>query len=381
MIYLDNNATTPIDERVLEAMMPYFSNQYGNAASNHKFGLEANEAVKKARKQVAELIGSNPNEIIFTSGATEAINLAIKGVVEKNNKKGKHIITATTEHSAVLDTCKYLETKGYEVSYLPVKNDGLIDLKKFRQAFQPDTILVSVMYVNNETGVIQPIDEIAKITHEHGAIFMTDGTQAVGKIPVNMSFSKIDLLAFSGHKFYGPKGIGCLYVKSQGRNRVKVSPLIHGGGHERGLRSGTLNVPLIMGFGKACELARFEMAKNEEHIRELRDFLETRVLRISGTSINGNWNKRLYNVTNIHFKGIDVDSFLIGMNNVMFSNGSACTSASIEPSHVLMAMGLKKNEAFSSFRFSFSKENQITEIRYLLTRLQQILNKSRDSVS
>ncbi|MCU0824954.1 MAG: cysteine desulfurase, partial [Leptospira sp.] len=304
IIYLDNNATTPIDPRVLEEMMPFLTTNFANAASTHRFGVSAHEAVKKARQQVADLIGADTHEIIFTSGATEAINLAIKGVAEAYANKGKHIVTVSTEHSAVLDTCRYLETKGFEITYLPVQNDGLLELEVVKQAIRNDTILVSVMHVNNETGVIQPIQEISELAHEKGAIFMSDCTQSVGKIKVNVDELGIDLLCFSAHKIYGPKGVGALFIR-QRKNRIKIPALLHGGGHERGMRSGTLNVPGIVGLGKACELAQAEMAENEAKIREMRDYLESELLKIEGTWINGNREKRLYNVINIGFKGLD----------------------------------------------------------------------------
>lgn len=377
LIYLDNNATTPVDERVLEAMLPYFSKFYGNAASNHKFGLEVKGAVKKAREQISSLIGCDRNEIIFTSGATEAINLGIKGVAESYRDKGKHIITVATEHYAVLDTCKYLEKNGFEVTYLPVLPDGLLDFQEVEKAFRPDTILVCVMYVNNETGVIQPIEEIANLAHEHGALFMTDATQAIGKIPINVRKMNIDLLAFSGHKFYGPKGIGALYVQRSGRPRVNLLPLIHGGGHEKGMRSGTLNVPGIVGLGKACEIAESEMEDNEKHIREIRDYLETELLKMEGIRVNGNREKRLYNVSNILFEGVDADAIIMGMENVMVSTGSACTSHRVEPSHVLLAMGLSEEEAFSSLRLSFSIKNRKNELKILFGLFKEIISNLR----
>lgn len=376
-IYLDNNATTPVDERVLEAMLPFFSQIYGNAASNHKFGLEVKSAVKKAREQISGLIGCDRNEIIFTSGATEAINLGIKGVAESYMDKGRHIITVATEHYAVLDTCKYLEKNGFDVTYLPVLPDGLLDFQEIEKAFRPDTILACVMYVNNETGVIQPIEEIAALAHEHGALFMTDATQAVGKIPIDVRKMYIDLLAFSGHKFYGPKGIGALYVQRRGRQRVNLSPLIHGGGHEKGMRSGTLNVPGIVGLGKACEIAALEMADNETHIREMRDYLETELLKMEGIRINGNRENRLYNVSNILFEGVDADAIIMGMENVMVSTGSACTSDKVEPSHVLLAMGVSEGEAFSSLRLSFSMKNRKNELNILFRLFKEIVSNLR----
>jgi cysteine desulfurase len=363
IIYLDNNATTPIDPRVLEEMMPFLTTNFANAASTHRFGVSAHEAVKKARQQVADLIGADTHEIIFTSGATEAINLAIKGVAEAYAHKGKHIVTVSTEHSAVIDTCQYLETKGFEVTYLPVQNDGLLDLEVVKDVIRTDTILVSVMHVNNETGVIQPIQEISELAHQKGAIFMTDCTQSVGKIPVNVDELGIDLICFSAHKIYGPKGVGALFIR-QRKNRIKIPALLHGGGHERGMRSGTLNVPGIVGLGKACELAPEEMCENETKIREMRDYLESELLKIDGTWINGNREKRLYNVTNIGFEGVDSEALIMGLSNpedgspmITVSNGSACTAASIDPSHVLIAMHLSEEKAFNSIRFSFGKTN------------------------
>lgn len=374
IIYLDNNATTPLDQRVLDAMMPFFTSNFANAASTHRFGLAAHDVVKKARQQVADLIGSDTHEIIFTSGATEAINLAIKGVAEAYSQKGKHIVTVSTEHSAVLDTCRYLETKGFEVTYLPVQADGLLDLELVQGAIRPDTILVSVMHVNNETGVIQPIQEISAIAHAQGAIFMSDCTQSVGKIPVNVDNLGIDLMCCSAHKIYGPKGIGALFVR-QRKNRIKIPALIHGGGHERGLRSGTLNVPGIVGFGKACELAQLEMAENEKKIREMRDYLEAELTKIEGTWINGHREKRLYNVTNIGFNGLDANFFVNTQRQMIISNGSACNSAIVEPSHVLLSMGLDSEQASSSLRISLGKFTQKIEIEIVLRQNFACINQ------
>jgi cysteine desulfurase len=361
IIYLDNNATTPLDPRVLEAMMPFLTHNYANAASTHQFGISAHEAVKEARKQVAELIGAETNEIIFTSGATEAINLAIKGVAEAHAHKGQHIVTVSTEHSAVLDTCRYLETKGYEVTYLPVQSDGLLDLELVQSSIRPDTILVSVMHVNNETGVIQPIQEIAEMAHEKGALFMSDATQSIGKIPVDVDNLGIDLLTFSGHKIYGPKGIGALFIR-QRKNHIKIPALLHGGGHERGLRSGTLNVPGIVGLGKACELAGKEMEENKLMIEGKKTYLEKQLLNHQKVSLNGNKDKRIYNTVNVKIEGIDANVIIGVLKNIAISNGSACTSAIIEPSHVLISMGLNEDEAFSSLRFSLGKFNTINHV-------------------
>lgn len=369
LIYLDHNATTPLDPRVLEAMMPYFSEIYGNASSTHKFGHTAKEGITKATNQIADLIHCQPNEIVYTSGATESINLAIKGVAEEYHSKGKHIVTVKTEHKAVLDVCVFLESKGYEITYLPVKPDGLIELEDLEAALKPQTILVSVMMANNETGVIQPIKEIAELAHEVGALFFTDATQAFGKIPIDVDELNIDLMAFSGHKIYGPKGIGGLFVRSRRPNRVKLMSQIHGGGHQKGKRSGTLNVPGIVGLGSAAEIANKEMVKDAKHTAELRDFLETELLKIEGTKVNGNREFRLPNTTNIYFEGIDSDALMMGMENVIVSNGSACTSASVEPSHVLQAMDLNETEAFSCLRFGIGKNNTFSEVADVLNKL------------
>ncbi|QQS27504.1 MAG: cysteine desulfurase [Sphingobacteriales bacterium] len=387
VIYLDNNATTQIDKRVLDAMMPFLTNEFANANSTHRFGVNAYEAVKFARIQVSELICAEPHEIVFTSGSTEAINLAIKGVAEYNIQKGKHIVTVSSEHPAVLDTCQHLETKGFEVTYLPVKSDGLIDMAKLERVLRNDTILVSVMLANNETGVLQPINKIAELSHSAGALFMCDATQAVGKIPVNVDALEIDLLCMSGHKLYAPKGVGALYVR-QRMNRVKIPALVHGGGHERGMRSGTLNVPGIVALGEACAIAKKELSKNEESIGALRDYLETELLKIEGTSVNGNTAARLFNTSNILFRGTDSDAIIMGLSNpendlplIAVSNGSACTSTSIEPSHVLTAMGLDEIAAFSSIRFSLGKYNTKKEIEIVIDAVKNVVNSLRSMVS
>ena len=387
LIYLDNNATTPIDPRVLEAMMPFLTDNFANANSTHQFGLGAFEAVKNSRKQIAELIGAETNEIIFTNGATEAINLAIKGVAENYGSKGKHIVTIATEHTAVVDTCGYLESKSFEVTYLPVKKDGLIDLAELTNALRPDTILVAAMYINNETGVTQPIKEIAEMAHNMGALFMTDGTQAVGKIPLNVNDLGIDMMCFSGHKLYAPKGVGALYVRQRNPNRVKIPALIHGGGHERGLRSGTLNVPGIVAFGKACMLSKTEMNKNAVAILELRNYLENELLKIEDTSVNGSTDHRLYNVSNVCFQGADSDAVIMGLSNpenelplIAISNGSACTSTSIEPSHVLTAMGLDETAAFNSICFSIGKFNTKAEIDLAIEMVKNVVSRLRAMV-
>ena len=381
MIYLDNNATTRLDPRVLDAMMPFLTDTYANAASTHPFGLSAHEAVKTARQQVADLLGCEVNELVFTSGATEAINLAIKGVAENYQSKGKHIVTVQTEHKAVLDVCQYLETRGFEVTYLPVQSDGLLDLDAVKAAIRPDTILVSVMWVNNETGVIQPIREIAQLAHQAGALFMTDATQAVGKLPVNVDDSDIDLLTFSAHKFYGPKGIGGLFVRQRRPRKVRLEALLHGGGHERGLRSGTLNVPGIVGLGKAAELARLEMVKETQRIVSLRDQLETALLKVPGTHINGTRDHRLFNVTNVYFENCDSDALIMGLEGMAVSNGSACTAASIDPSHVLLALGLNETEAFSCLRFSLGRFNTDEDVKAAIDGVKNVVEDLRALVN
>ncbi|MEP0367793.1 MAG: cysteine desulfurase family protein [Cyclobacteriaceae bacterium] len=373
IIYLDHNATTPLDPRVLEAMMPYLTNLYANASSNHKFGHEVNQAVKKASNQIADLIKCQPNEIVYTSGATESINLAIKGVAEADRDRANHIITVQTEHMAVLDVCAFLETKGYEVTYLPVQKDGLIRLEDLRAALKETTILVSVMTANNETGVIQPIKEISEITHAAGALFFTDATQAFGKTSMDVNEMGIDLMAFSGHKIYGSKGVGGLFVRSRRPNRVALESQIHGGGHQKGKRSGTLNVPGIVGLGAAAELARKDMVKDAKHTAELRDYLEAEILKIPGTKVNGSTALRLPNTTNIYFETIDADALMMGMENIMVSSGSACTSAVIEPSHVLTAMGLNEQEAFCCLRFGVGRANTRGGIETAITELSKTL--------
>ncbi|HQS52642.1 MAG TPA: IscS subfamily cysteine desulfurase [Daejeonella sp.] len=378
-IYLDNNATTPMDPRVLEAMIPYFTEHFGNAASrNHPFGWEAEEAVDYAREQVAKLIGADPKEIIFTSGATEGDNLGIKGVYEMYASKGNHIITCTTEHKAVLDTCKHIERTGGEVTCLEVKADGLIDLKELEAAIKPTTILIAIMYANNEIGVIQPIREISAIARKHGVLFFTDATQAVGKIPVDVNKDGIDIMAFTGHKMYGPKGIGALYVRRK-NPRVKVTAQMDGGGHERGMRSGTLNVPGIVGFGKACELARLEMDEDAARLSKLRDKLENALMQLEEAYVNGNREHRLPHVTNISFKYVEGEGLLMGFNkNIALSSGSACTSASLEPSYVLKALGLGDDLAHSSLRFGLGRFTTEEQIDYTIKSVSDTVLKLRD---
>lgn len=378
-VYLDNNATTPMDPRVLEAMLPYFTEHFGNAASrNHPFGWEAEEAVDYAREQVAKLIGADPKEIIFTSGATEGDNLAIKGVYEMYASKGNHIITANTEHKAVLDTCKHIEKTGGEVTYLQVKEDGLIDLKELEAAIKPTTILITIMYANNEIGVIQLIKEISAIAKKHGVLFFTDATQAVGKIPVDVLKDGIDLMAFTGHKMYGPKGVGALYVRRK-NPRVKVTSQMDGGGHERGMRSGTLNVPGIVGFGKACELCRLEMDADTKRISVLRDKLETELMKLEEAYVNGSREHRLPHVSNISFKYVEGEGLMMGFNkNIALSSGSACTSASLEPSYVLKALGLGDDLAHSSLRFGLSRFTTEEQIDYTIAEISKAVLKLRE---
>lgn len=378
-IYLDNNATTPMDPRVLEAMTPYFLEHYGNAASrNHPFGWEAEEAVDYARGQVAKLIGADPKEIIFTSGATEADNLAIKGVFEMYASKGNHIITATTEHKAVLDTCKHIEKLGGEVTYLPVNAEGLIDLNELEAAIKPTTILVAIMYANNEIGTIQPVKEISAIAKKKGVLFFTDATQAVGKIPVDVIKDGIDLMSFSAHKMYGPKGVGALYVRRK-NPRVKVTAQIDGGGHERGMRSGTLNVPGIVGFGKACELCQLEREEETKRLISLRDKLETELMKLEEAYVNGSREHRLPHVANISFKYVEGEGLMMGFNkNIALSSGSACTSASLEPSYVLKALGLGDDLAHSSLRFGLGRFTTEDQIDYTVKSISETVLKLRE---
>lgn len=380
-VYLDYNATTPCDERVVEAMVPYFTRHFGNAASrSHPFGWEAEEAVEYAREQVAKLIGSETKEIVFTSGATEAINLAIKGIFETYSAKGNHIITVSTEHKAVLDTCKRIEKQGGEVTYLPVKNDGIIDLARLEGAIKPETILIAVMYANNETGTIQPIKNISGIAKKHDVLFFSDATQAVGKIPVDVMTDGIDVMSLSAHKLYGPKGVGALYVRRR-NPRVRLAAQMDGGGHERGMRSGTLNVPGIVGFGKACELCMQEMKAETVTISRLRDKLESTLLKLDDVSVNGSAEHRLPNVTNLSFGQADGNALMTGLNKtIAVSSGSACTSASPEPSHVLKALGLDDDRAHSSIRFSAGKYTTEEEIDYTIEQVTKTVKKLREAI-
>jgi len=377
-VYLDHNATTPCDPRVVEAMLPYFSTSYGNAASrHHSFGWVAEEAVDHAREQVARLIGAEPKEIIFTSGATEGDNLALKGVFEMYAGKGKHIITCNIEHKAVMDTCSYIESQGGEVTWLEVKSNGLIDLSELEAAIRTDTILISIMYANNEIGTIMPMKEICEIAKRKGVLIFTDATQAVGKIPIDVNKTGIDLMAFSAHKMYGPKGVGALYVRRK-NPRVKLSAQLHGGGHERGMRSGTLNVPGIVGFGKACEICQKEMTGEMARVSRLRDKLQAGLLRKEGTSVNGDINNRLPHVTNISFKHADGEGLMMSLNkNIALSTGSACTSASIEPSYVLKALGLEDELAHSTIRFGLGRYTTEEEIDYTVEQVSAAVSKIR----
>jgi cysteine desulfurase len=378
-IYLDNHATTRVDQRVLNAMLPWFTEHFGNAASrNHVFGWQAEEAVEKARKQVADLIGANAKEIIFTSGATESNNLAIKGVAEMYAEKGNHIITAATEHKAVLDTCKHLEKQGRRVTYLPVQGDGLIDLDMLREAITDKTILVTIMYANNEIGVVQPVADIGKICKERGVLFHTDGVQAAGKIPVNVIKDNVDLMSVTAHKMYGPKGVGALYVRRKSP-RVQITSQIDGGGHERGMRSGTLNVPGIAGFGEAAAICRQEMPEESARLRQMRDYLKDRLTtEIDETFINGSWEHRLPHNLNISFAYVEGESLLMGINDIAVSSGSACTSATLEPSYVLKALGMGDDLAHSSIRFGIGRFNTQEEVEYAADKLIEVVKKLRD---
>jgi cysteine desulfurase len=372
LIYLDNNATTPCDPRVVDTMVPYFYEKHGNAASrSHQFGWEAEDAVDYAREQIAKLINAEEKEIIFTSGATESNNLALKGVFEMYARKGNHIITLETEHKCIIDTSKHIEKIGGQVTFLKVKEDGRVDLAELEAAITPKTILISIMWANNETGVIQPMREIGMICEKHGVLLHSDATQAVGKIPVDARSTGVHLMSFTAHKMYGPKGVGALYV-SRKNPRVKVTAQIDGGGHERGMRSGTLNVPGIVGFGKAAEIAMAEMNKDAARLSKLRDRLESELTKLEETKVNGNVEHRLPHVANISFKHVEGEGLMMTFNqNIAVSSGSACTSASLEPSYVLVAMGLGDDLAHSSIRFSlgrFTTDEDVTEAIELVSR-------------
>ncbi|MBS1759445.1 MAG: IscS subfamily cysteine desulfurase [Bacteroidetes bacterium] len=378
-IYLDHSATTPCDPRVVDAMLPYFTKNFGNAASrNHPFGWAAEEAVDYAREQVAKLVGCDPKEIIFTSGATESDNLALKGVFEMYASKGNHIITCNIEHKAVLDTCKHIEKEGGEVTYLKATENGLIDLAELEAAIKPTTILIAIMYANNEIGTVMPVKEISAIAKKHNVLFFTDATQAVGKIPVNVMSDGIDLMAFSAHKLYGPKGVGALYVRRK-NPRVKVTAQIDGGGHERGMRSGTLNVTGIVGFGKACEICMNEMEEETKKLSVLRDKLQNALLKIEESYLNGDKDHKLPHVTNISFKYVEGEGLMMGFNkNIAVSSGSACTSASLEPSYVLKALGLGDDLAHSSLRFGLGRFTTEEQIDYTIEQVTNTVNKLRE---
>lgn len=376
MIYLDNNATTKVDDAVINAMLPYFTEYYGNPSSSHLFGVKVNNELKRSRQIISSILNCNPYEIIFTSGATESINLGIKGIVESQSYKGNHIITLKSEHSAVLDTCRYLETKGFEVSYLDVNKDGLVDLNSYKNSFKSTTILTIVMFVNNEIGVIQPIKELCEIAHFHKSLFLTDATQAVGKLKIDINELNVDLLAFSGHKFHAPKGIGILYIKRN--NKIKITSQIHGGHQEMNIRSGTVNIPSIIGITKAMEIINNSFEKDVSKVKCLRDLLEYNLLKFPKTTVNGNTSERSCNVSNILFHGIDSDAVITGLNNISISKGSACSSMSTMPSHVLKSLGLSDNDCYSSLRFSLCKYNNLEEIEYVTEALISILKKIAD---
>ena len=377
-VYLDNNATTPCDERVVQAMLPYFTEMFGNAASkSHSFGWQAEAAVELAREQVARLIGAEPNEIVFTSGATEADNLSIKGVFEMYASKGNHIITVCTEHKAALDTCEHIEKSGGDVTYLKVKPDGLIDLNELENTITAKTILIAVMYANNEIGVIQPIKEISNIARKHNVLFFTDAAQMVGKINVDVNTDGIDLMSISAHKMYGPKGVGALYVRRK-NPRVRLTAQMDGGGHERGMRSGTLNVPGIVSFGKACELCMNEMENENKRLSFLRDKLETGLLKLEESFVNGSREHRMPHVTNMSFKYVDSNALMGALSkDIAVSSGSACTSASIEPSYVLKALGLSDGLAHASLRFALGRFTTEEEIDFAIEQITNTVNSLR----
>jgi len=378
-IYMDNHATTPLDPRVLEAMLPWLTTKFGNAASrNHSFGWEAEQAVDAAREQIAKLIGATAKEIIFTSGATESDNLAIKGIAEMYRERGKAIITQVTEHKAVLDTCKRLEKYGSRVTYLPVKADGTIDLEDLKRAIDDETVLVTIMAANNEIGVLQPIREIGRICHERGVLFHTDAVQAVGKVPFNVIDDFVDAASISAHKIYGPKGVGALYVRRR-NPRVQIAPQIDGGGHERGMRSGTLNVPGIVGMGKACEIAHQEMVEEGLRLSTLRDRLKTKLeSELDYVHVNGSMEHRLPGNLNMSFVYVEGESLLMGINDVAVSSGSACTSATLEPSYVLKALGLGDDVAHSSIRFGLGRFNTEAEVDYVAAKVIQVVRHLRE---
>jgi len=378
-IFMDNHSTTPMDPRVLEAMLPYFVEKFGNAASrNHQFGWEAEEAVENARKQIAKLIHCDAKEIVFTSGATESDNLALKGVVEMYKEKGDHVITCSTEHRAVLDTCKSLEKRGIKVTYLPVAKDGLVSPDNVRNAITDKTILISIMLANNEIGTIHPIAEIGRIAKEKGILLHCDATQGVGKIPVDVETLKVDLMSFTAHKIYGPKGVGALYVRKKGP-RVRLVPQIDGGGHERGMRSGTLPVPLVVGFGKACELCEQEMPTESKRTSALRDRLQAQIMgSLDECYLNGHPTQRLPHNLNISFAYVEGEALLMGVKEIALSSGSACTSATLEPSYVLRALGVGSDLAHSSIRFGLGRFTTAEEVDYTAKRMVEAVKRLRE---
>jgi len=378
-VYMDNHATTPVDPRVLEEMLPYFKELFGNSASrNHSFGWAAEEATEIARERIAKLVGATTKEIIFTSGATESDNLAIKGVAEMYREKGNHIITAVTEHKAVLDTCKRLEKYGYRVTYLPVQKSGLIDMDDLKRAMDDKTILVTLMAANNEIGVLQPWAEIGKLCRERGVLFHTDATQAVGKVPIDVNKDFIDIMSISAHKMYGPKGVGALYVRRK-NPRVQLAAILDGGGHERGMRSGTLNVPGIVGLGKACALCHEEMPQESKKLSGMRDRLRDKIMgALDKTYINGSYEHRLPGNLNISFAYVEGESLLMGINDIAVSSGSACTSATLEPSYVLKALGAGDDLAHSSIRFGIGRFNTDAEIDYVADRVIETVSRLRE---
>ena len=376
-VYFDNHATTPVDPRVVDAMLPFFTERFGNSASKHAFGWEAEAAVHEARKHIGSLIGAAPKEIVFTSGATESDNLAIKGVVELYRDRGGHIITCAAEHKAVLDCCKFLERQGYRVTYLPVDAYGAVDMGKLRAAVNDKTLLISVMLANNEVGTVQPLAEIGRIAEEHGILFHTDATQAVGKMPIDVAAWGVHLLSMTAHKLHGPKGVGALYVSAR-KPAVRLNPTIHGGGHEGGMRSGTLNVPGIVGFGKACELARGEMETELPHITRLRDRLEAGLFaRLDELHVNGHPTERLCGNLNVSFGYVEGESLIMGLNDVAVSSGSTCTSAALEPSHVLKAMGVREDLAHGAIRFGLGRFNTEEEVDYVVGRVEEEVTRLR----
>ena len=377
-IYMDHNATTPLDPRVFEAMRPYFMEVFGNAASRgHSFGWDAEAAVDVARQQVAALLNARPDAIVWTSGATESNNLAVKGVADAHAHRGRHIITQVTEHKAILDPCKKLAKHGYDVTFLGVDQFGRIHLDELRDAMRPDTILVSIMWANNEIGTLQEIRTIGEICRSRGVLFHTDATQAVSKVPIDVEADAIDLLSMSGHKFYGPKGCGCLFVRNKPK-KIELTPVQDGGGHERGYRSGTLNVPGIVGVGKACEIAREEMSDEVPRLRQLRDRLQAGIVaQVAGVKVNGYEPSRLPHMTNLAFEGVDHDMLLAALYGIAVSSGSACTSASLEPSYVLSALGLPDRLAFPSLRFALGKRNTVEEVDFVIDRLRDAIGTIR----